>query len=538
MNNKLPSLTFRSIVIGILGLIVITSSSMYVALRMGALPWPTVFVTIVSLAILRRFKNSSLQEINITHTIMSSGAMVAGGLAFTIPGLWMRDPEATISIPSLLIITISGALLGTLFSVVARKKYVEKEQLPFPMGQAAYKTLISATEKKQGARYLFIAMGISIIFTVLRDQYALIPATLLLFSGSALVAPLSMWLSPMAAGIGAIIGPSLALFWLFGAIAAYLVITPVGIHFQWFASLVEADVFRSNLGIGLMVGTGIAIIIKLAYQWLSSFSLNNRKEAKEPSILFFGKMKYISLSLMGVVLLLLTVTSTIPFFAALLLILGIYITSQIAAMLTGQTGINPMEIFGILVLLFIQLVSNVTIVQGFSIAAVTAIACGLSGDLMNDTKSGSLLGTDPNTQIVAEGIGGVIGAVVAVIALLVLKESFGGFGSEALPAPQARAVSAMVGGLTHLPAFMIGLVIGVILYLLRLPSATLGLGVYLPFSISSIMGFGSLVFIAATWLAPKGKIDSIKEKTGLLASGFLGGEGITGVVLAIIFMLS
>ena len=537
MNRRFPQLTLRSVIIGVLGLLVITSSSMYVALRMGALPWPTVFVTIVSLAILRRWKDSTLQEINITHTIMSSGAMVAGGLAFTIPGLWMNDPEATISVPSLLIITISGALLGTLFSIVARKKYVEKEKLPFPMGQAAYQTLMSATEKKKGARLLFAAMGLSIVFTILRDQFAIVPAALLLFSGSTLVAPLSMWLSPMAAGIGAIIGPSLALFWLGGALVSYLVITPVGISVGWFDSLAQADVFRSNLGIGLMVGTGLAIIVRFAVQGISSFR-NNRKVAKEPSILFSKNIRYISLSLMAIVVILLSVTSTVPFFAALLLIAGIYITSQIAAMLTGQTGINPMEILGILVLLFVQLLADITIVQGFSIAAVTAIACGLSGDLMNDTKSGHLLGTNPSTQIFAEGVGGVIGAVVAVVALLVLKDSFGGFGTEALPAPQARAVSAMVGGLSHVPAFTIGLVIGLILYLCRLPSATLGLGVYLPFSISSIMGFGSLIFLFFSMVSPKSKKESLKERTSLLASGFLGGEGITGVVLAILFMLS
>jgi uncharacterized oligopeptide transporter (OPT) family protein len=78
-------LTLRAIIIGIAGLLVITASSMYVALRMGALPWPTIFVTVVSLAALGKAKNSSLQEINVTHTIMSSGAMVAGGLAFTLP---------------------------------------------------------------------------------------------------------------------------------------------------------------------------------------------------------------------------------------------------------------------------------------------------------------------------------------------------------------------------------------------------------------------------------------------------------------------
>ncbi len=536
MKISLPQLTVRSVIVGILGLLVITSSSMYVALRMGALPWPTVFVTIVSLAVIGRFKNSTLNEINLTHTIMSSGAMVAGGLAFTIPGIWMRNPEASVPVSYLLIITISGALLGTLFSVVARKKYVEKEQLPYPMGQAAYRTLISATQNKKEALVLFSAMAFAILFTVLRDKVGVIPAALAIYGGGALVAPLYIWLSPMAAGIGAIIGPALSLFWLGGAIFAFLILEPLGIKMGLFADLGAAELFRSNLGIGLMVGTGLAIIVKFISQMIKNRGKKNEERSGDAAILFGGKMKWISISVMAVVVLVLAASGTVPFIAALLLIIGIYVTTQIAALLTGQTGINPMEILGILVLLLVQLVSNITIVQGFSVAAVTAIACGLAGDLMNDTKSGYLLKTDAKTQIIAEGIGGVIGAVVAVIALLVLKESFGGFGTAELPAPQAKAVSAMVGGLTHVPAFVIGAVIGLVLYLIGLPSATLGLGVYLPFSISSIMGVGAILYLIAGKLF--GKKGDVKGSTGLLASGFLGGEGITGVVIAIIAMLS
>jgi uncharacterized oligopeptide transporter (OPT) family protein len=76
-------------------------------------------------------------------------------------------------------------------------------------------------------------------------------------------------------------------------------------------------------------------------------------------------------------------------------------------MLTGQTGVNPMEIFGILVLLVIQLFWHPGFGVAFSVAAVTAVACGLTGDVMNDLKSGHMLGTDPRQQLVAEGIGGV-----------------------------------------------------------------------------------------------------------------------------------
>ncbi|NCB03421.1 MAG: peptide transporter, partial [Spirochaetia bacterium] len=322
--KSLPQLTLRSVIIGIGGLLVITSSSMYVALRMGALPWPTVFVTIVSLAILSRFKNSNLNEINITHTIMSSGAMVAGGLAFTMPGLWIRDPNASISITSLLIITISGALLGTLFSIIARKKYVEKEQLPYPMGQAAYQTLISATQKQKGAQYLFIALIFSVVFTVLRDQFMIIPAALLIFGGSSFIAPLAIWLSPMAAGIGAMIGPALALFWLGGALFSYLLLTPIGIKVGLFRDLATADLFRSNLGIGLMVGTGVAIIIKLIIEGIKNVAKKEEMSQSDNFIIFKGKMKYISLSIMALVVIFLSATGTIGFIPSLILIIGIY----------------------------------------------------------------------------------------------------------------------------------------------------------------------------------------------------------------------
>lgn len=530
-------LTVRGIVIGLLGLVVITSSSLYVALRMGALPWPTVFVTVVSMAILRRFKGSTLQEINVTHTMMSSGAMVAGGIAFTLPGIWMLDANATVSPVGLLILTLSGALLGTLFTIIARQRYIVEEQLPYPMGQAAYNTLIASTTKGRGAPLLFACMAASALFTVFRDGIPLIPAVLMLFAGNALVPAVSIWVSPMAAGIGAIIGPVLSLVWLGGAVFGYLLLTPIGIASGWFSDMAAADLFRQNLGIGLMVGTGIGILVKAAVQKIKS-----RGTAGKTSISIFslpaGKTRWIALSVVVGVLILLSAGTEITFVQAIVTIVGIYLTTQLAAMLTGQTGINPMEIFGILVLLAIQIVWNPSTIAAFSIAGVTAVACGLTGDMMNDMKSGYLVGTRPSSQVVAEGIGGVVGSIVAVIALYVLKDSFGGFGSDLLPAPQAKAVTAMVGGLGHIPAFTVGAVVGIALYLLNVPAATLGLGIYLPISISTIMGFGALVLMAIKRIVGKPRLSSVDEKTSLVASGFLGGEGITGVVLAIVFMLA
>ena len=525
-------LTVRGTLIGIAGLLVITASSMYVALRMGALPWPTIFVTVVSMAALRKAKGSTLQEINVTHTIMSSGAMVAGGLAFTLPGLWMLDPTANFSIPSLLVLTVVGAILGTLFSSLFRKKLIEEEALPYPMGIASYNTLQAGTKGGKGAKTLFASMGGSVIFTVLRDGFGKIPALLTLYGGSAVVPSFSIWVSPMAMGIGAIIGPLFALLWFGGAIFGYYILTPIGISQGLFASMAEADVFRSNLGIGLMIGTGLGVFIKAV---ASRLSAQKKLEEKQGGLPASSRLMIILILFFAVILL--ALGTELGLIEALVLMAGIYLATYLSGMLTGQTGINPMEIFGILVLLVIQLISNPSLIASFSIAAIVAVACGLTGDVMNDLKSGYLLKTDPRQQILGEGIGGVIGAILSVFVLLIMKAAFGGFGTAELPAPQAAAVSAMVGGLQHIPAFLIGLGVGLVLYFSKLPSATLGLGVYLPIYISSIMGLGALlsVLMNKVLFRKHGK-EKIGEETGLVASGLLGGEGITGVAIAILSM--
>jgi len=531
-------LTVRGLVTGILGLVVITASSVYVALRMGALPWPTIFVTVVSLAVIGRFKNSTLMEINVTHTLMSAGAMVAGGLAFTIPGIWMLSPDAAVPTLQLMVLAIVGAVLGTLFTILNRQRFIVRDQLPYPMGQAAYKTLIAGTSGGKAAIWLFASLGASAVFTLLRDRFGLIPPVLVLFGGGALYQALTVWVSPMAAGIGAIIGPVLSLVWLGGAALAYLFIMPFGLDAGWFADMAQADVFRQNLGIGLMVGTGLGILVKVVWDWISTLTKakTNHPTQEAPGARLSAPARRTFAIAIALAVVALTVGTEITFLQAIVTVAGIFLATNLAATLTGQTGINPMEILGILVLLAIQAIWMPSTIAAFSVAAVVAVACGLAGDMMNDLKSGYLVGTKPSAQFVAEGIGGVVGAVVAVVALLVLKNAYGNFGTEQLPAPQAAAVSSMVKGIGHVPAFVAGAAIGFILYLLRIPAATLGLGVYLPVSISAIMGTGALTLMAVRKIGGKKALAAIDDKTGLIASGFLGGEGITGVVLAIIAM--
>ena len=520
--NK-SDLTVRSFIIGTIGLLIITIASMYVALRMGALPWPTVFVTILSMAILKKFKNSSLREVNITHTIMSSGAMVAGGLAFTIPGLWIIDPAATISIFQLCVIAVVGAILGTVFTSILRELLIVENQLPYPMGIAAYNTLTVGQEGGKSGKKLFITMGLSTIFTALRDGFALIPQLFTVFKGTALLPAAHLWLSPMAMGIGAIIGPVLSLMWALGAIIGFYLIIPIGLKLNLFPDLATADSFRSSLGIGLMFGTGFGIIIKVLFDLVKGKN-NIKINLDKNSMIKLG-------AVLALCIVALSALTSITILQSILLIFAVFVACYLSSTLTGQTGINPMEIFAILVVLFITLVSSLDINSSFLIAGLVAVSCGLAGDVMNDLKSGYLIKTKAKDQLIGEIFGAIIASVLSVYLLFLLKDTLGPFGTATLPAPQATAIASMINGLANNTSFMLGLVIGAILFIIKVPSATLGLGFYLPMHISLAMASGAILQIIATKIFGKKSTD---ENTPIISSGLLGGEAITGVVIALI----
>ena len=167
MSNK--QLTLRGLLIGMAGSIVLTMSSMFIALKLSSVPWPIMFVVLVSMFLLKLCGHTNLQEINVTQTAMSAGAMVAGGLAFTIPGIWMLNPDADVSLGALLTVTLGGVILGLIFTALFRKYFIVTKELPFAMGQAAAETLQVGEKGNKKVMLLFVSMLAAGIFTWLRD---------------------------------------------------------------------------------------------------------------------------------------------------------------------------------------------------------------------------------------------------------------------------------------------------------------------------------------------------------------------------------
>jgi uncharacterized oligopeptide transporter (OPT) family protein len=238
----------------------------------------------------------------------------------------------------------------------------------------------------------------------------------------------------------------------------------------------------------------------------------------------------------------------LPPIVSVLVVLLTFVTCAMSAQSVGQTGIDPMEIFGLIVLLLVAAFAQMPAVQLFFIAAVVAVACGLAGDVMNDFRAGYVLGTSPKAQWVGQAIGAVVGSIVAVLALQVLLSAYGpdAFGTGAqFVAAQASVVASMVTGVPSVPAFVLGLVAGFVLQCVGFPAMMFGLGIYLPFYMSLTAFVGAMIKVVFNQIKKfkhknlteeeRAAKDAKSEETALVvATGLLGGESIMGIILALI----
>ncbi|MEG1492882.1 MAG: OPT/YSL family transporter [Gordonibacter sp.] len=559
MDSVKGQLTLRGILIGCVGCIIITAASVYTALKMGALPWPIVFAAIISLFFLKALGHgkASLNEANVTHTVMSAGAMVAGGLAFTIPGIWMLGFADQVGWFEMLAVALSGVILGLICTAALRRHFIEDADLEYPIGEAAAQTLIAGNAGGKVGLKLFGSMGLAGLYTALRDFFGVIPA-MLLSNVSIPGVAFGIYNSPMLLAVGFLVGTGAVVVWFGGALFANFGII-VGGSAAGFWDIASAQGIVSSLGMGVMMGAGLGVIfknilpkaIKMLKDTKGSITLGAAAGTDDlPASGGARRRMRISAGLaacgVAAVALLICFGLQLGPIPALIVVALTWVATAMSAQSVGQTGIDPMEIFGLIVLLAVAAVSNVPQVQLFFVAGIVAVACGLAGDVMNDFHAGHVIGTSPKAQWVGQAIGAVLGAVVAVAVMAVLvgaygPESFGPQGS--FVAAQASVVATMVSGIPSVPAFAIGLAAGLGLYLLGFPSMMLGLGIYLPFYLSFSAFLGAMVKVAYDLVCKRRRAKlspeeaAAKEKaqteTGLVvSSGVLGGESIIGVLVA------
>ena len=556
LNQRAPwrgQISAAGILIGCIGCVIITASSVYTALKMGALPWPTIFTSITALVLLRAAGRTSLNEANVTQIIMSAGSMVAGGLAFTIPGVWMLGLDAELIWIEIGGVALAGTLLGLVCTALIRRRFVEESDLEYPIGTAAAETLMASRAGGATGKRLFGSMAAAGIWCALRDLAGVIPAMI-----GALPIPgvaFGIYNSPMLLSVGFLVGGSAVAFWLAGGlIANFGIIVGGGAAGLWDVATAQGIV--SSLGMGLMMGSGIGVVVRDILPAAFRSAHNGRRDddhANAPARAF-GKLDRSVLALLvaAAALLACLVLGLSPIACAVVVALA-FVTTIMSAQSVGQTGIDPMEIFGLIVLLVIAALGESDQVRLFFVAGVVAVACGLAGDVMSDFKTGKIIGTDPRAMWIGQAIGALIGCVVSVAVMCALLNAYGAdaFGPGKLfVSAKASVVATMVTGIPSVPAFALGLAAGVALYCLGIPSMMLGLGVYLPFYMTLSACLGAAVKIVYDRVAAirnarvSGNVaanadtgaadETSHEETGIVvASGVLGGESIVGVIIAL-----
>lgn len=568
INERAPwrgQISAAGILIGCIGCVIITASSVYTALKMGALPWPTIFTSITALVLLRALGHTSLNEANVTQIIMSAGSMVAGGLAFTIPGIWMLGSGQDVSWIEMLGVALAGTLLGLVCTALIRRRFVEESDLEYPIGTAAAETLMASRAGGATGKKLFGSMAAAGLWCALRDLAGIIPTML-----CALPIPgvaFGIYNSPMLLSVGFLVGGAAVAFWLAGGFIANLGII-VGGSAAGLWDVTVAQGIVSSLGMGLMMGSGLGVVVHDILPKAANLSSVSPTPGANGTRAQGGAL---ALFVAAAALLICLILGIAPLHCIIVVVLA-FVTTIMSAQSVGQTGIDPMEIFGLIVLLIIAALGESNQVKLFFVAGVVAVACGLAGDVMSDFKTGHILGTSPRAMWIGQAVGALLGAVVSVAVMAALLTAYGpeSFGPGKLfVSAQASVVATMVSGIPSVPAFLVGLGAGTVLYCLGIPSMMLGLGVYLPFYMTISATLGACVKWAydriaahrdnaanarsatcapANTAASTGNLRSATgdntsadnapeithEESGIvIASGVLGGESIVGVIIAL-----
>lgn len=541
------------IVVGCAGCVIITVSSVYTALKMGALPWPTIFTSITALVVLRALGRKSLNEANITQVIMSAGSMVAGGLAFTIPGIWMLGLDEQVGLPQLLAVALAGTLLGLVCTALIRRRFVEESDLEYPIGTAAAQTLLASSAGGATGKKLFGSMALAGIWCALRDVAGVVPAMI-----AALPIPgvnFALYNSPMLCSVGFLVGGAAVAFWFAGALMGNFGIV-VGGSAAGLWDVATAQGIVSSLGMGLMMGSGLGVVIKDILPKAADYLKRGRAAGTgtaqdaddKPGLL--GSLSRMDAGALGLLTaaaacLACLVLGLSPIAAVVVVALA-FVTTIMSAQSVGQTGIDPMEIFGLIVLLVIAAMGEHNQVKLFFVAAIIAIACGLAGDVMSDFKTGAIIGTNPRDLWRGQAIGSLLGCIVSVAVMAALLGAYGAdaFGPGKLfVSAQASVVATMISGIPSIAAFGIGIIAGIALYCLGIPSMMLGLGIYLPFYMSLTAAVGALIKAVYDRIgdgrATAADAETTHEESGIIvASGILGGESIVGVIIALVSVAS
>jgi len=523
--NLGKDLSIKVILIGFILSIAVAMYSAYIGLMVGGVYWPIVTTSLMAMALLKLFGKTTKQEIIIAQTAASTGGLLAAGIIFTIPALYLLGLQ--ISALEIFIIALAGGSLGVIFTMPLRKEMIERENLPFPDGAAAAALVEAGDEGGDKIKKLGIAFGIGAIIAILRDYLRLIPGLISLDTLKLDISKLfslGFGVSLVTFAGGFLIGPIFTGVWFLGALISNFAIVPYLVATGVFADKGAAMVsITGPLGIGVIIGAAIAYFLLKGLPALGKMFSGIEISRKS------GKNLWVFGGMCG--LFLLTISLGLPPVFTLLAVIGSFFMAYVGARVTGEMNVDPMEIFAIIVLLIAKLFLGIEAFYLVILSAVVCIAAGMGGDFMQDLKAGHLLKADPRSQTVTQLVGVLGGALVLGFVLTALAPQIG---TAMFPAPQAFALKGIIEAESIGTPMIAGIGIGFIATLaltyffnMGIVMIAFGIGLYAPITLAFPLFVGGMIRL---WADRK----KLTENGRLLAAGVIAGEGLIGVIIALL----
>jgi uncharacterized oligopeptide transporter (OPT) family protein len=532
--NEHPGFTVRAALIAVALSLFLLISSSYVAIKLGAQPWPIIFSVIISggvLKLLSRGRKVSVHEVNVAQAGGSIGGLVAAGVVFTVPGILYLNHSKNLDLawPNpwvLALVTTLAGVLGILLSVPLKYTFVDEEQLPYPSGAAGAELLKAG---QTGGRQLFFIIMIGAaagVFALVRDLY--FPAG---FSFAALTA-IGLFLTliplPLAVGGGYILGAAAGFSWLLGAVIGWVILAPL--LFQNGFSAGSARGLAQNLGMGMVLGSGIGFFFSYILPRFKKIFLPILKASERYLRLFPW------LALLGVTALWL---AGVPLLAALLAVLGVWVMVAVAARMTGETNIDPLEQFGIFTGLVIALIYQLAALElsmlaSFMIVTFVSVACAIAGDAGHDYKSSAIVGTRFFDIVKVDIITVIVSGLAAPFVLETIRRGFAdALFTPAMPAPQAQMVAGSIFGFEFPGVFAGGFALAFLWEMAQrfVPPKFKNKILLMPLGIGLFLGLGLAIPLAAGALIRfwvDRKTPHLYHAGLLMAAGVMGGEGLAG----------
>lgn len=583
-----PEVTPYSVCVGLIMVIIFSAAAAYLGLKVGQVFEAAIPIAIIAVGLTSALgKKGGLGQNVIIQSIGGCSGSVVAGAIFTLPAIYILGVE--VNFMQMFLSSLLGGILGILFLIPFRKYFVKEMhgKYPFPEATATTQVLISGEGGGNNAKTLILSglMGglydfIIATFGAWSETVSTTVTTIGQHIADKAKVVLKLNTGAAVLGLGYIVGLKYAFIICCGSFLVWLVIIPL-MNLIWGGQVIDlmnsgitqtigdmsADqIFKEyarHIGIGGIATAGIIGIIKSFGVIKSAVGLAASEFTKKPGTKAEATertdedmpMKTI---VFGIVIALLAIFA---FFAlggvveniwqALVgvLIVGIisFLFTTVAANAIAIVGSNPVSgmtlmtlIIASLILVAVGLKGNAGMAAALVIGGVVCTALSVAGSFVTDLKIGYWLGTTPKKQEIWKFAGVAVAAATVCGVMLVLNKTFGFTGDNALVAPQANAMAAVIqplmnGGGAPWILYGMGALIAIVLTMCKIPALAFALGMFIPIDLNLPLLIGGAISWFVASRSKDAQVNAERHEKGtLIASGFIAGGALMGVVSAIL----